>query len=107
MYTKVAWGVFSVLVGLFVVAVSPLKDLLHISGDFRNFVPYLGVLGALLVASAVAARINKLLRSFLITAGASALGWPISLYLHNLLISFFPTEPVTYVLVFFILPVWA
>ena len=46
-----------------------------------------------------------MLRIFLITAGASALGWSISLYLHDLLIRFFPTEPVTYVLVFFVLPV--
>ena len=46
MVKTVCWVVFAALIGLFAVAVSPVKDLLHMSGDFRNFVPYLGMLGA-------------------------------------------------------------
>ena len=78
---KVCWGVFGVLVGLFVVAVTPL--------------------GVLLILAAVT-RIRMLLKSFLLGTGASAVGWPVSLYLHGVLIRFFPTEPFTYILFFFV-----
>jgi membrane protein DedA with SNARE-associated domain len=47
---------------------------------------------------------NALLRIFLIAAGVSAIGWPSSLFLHGYLFQYFPTEPVTYVLFFYIFP---
>lgn len=105
MIRKTCWVIFTILIGLFAVALSPIKNLLHLSGDFRSFVPYLGVLGALLVVSAMAARIGGLLKSFLILTGASAVGWPVGLYLHDPLLQFIPNEPFTYILVFYICPV--
>jgi ABC-type branched-subunit amino acid transport system permease subunit len=93
------------MVGIMLVVVSPLRGLLQIQGDLSDYVIHLGVLGLSLVILTGLTGMSRVLKSFLITAGASALGWPISLYLHNLLIRSFPTEPVTYLLVFFVLPI--
>jgi hypothetical protein len=101
----ICWLLFAILVGIALVAISPLKNFLHVSGDLSSFVPLLGGVGALLVILALAAKQDKWLKTFMIITGASAAGWPISLYLHEFLFRFFPTEPVTYILVFFILPV--
>lgn len=102
---KFCWVVFGVLVGFLVVIVSPLRESLHINGDLSDFVIPLGVIGALLVILAILTEISRVLRSFLITTGASAIGWPGALYLHNILFRFFPTEPFTYVLVFYVFPI--
>jgi hypothetical protein len=74
---KLCWLLFTLLVVLPNVAISPLHTFLGLRIDSK---------------------------SFFILTGVSALGWPVSLYLHDLLIKFFPTEPVTYVLVFYVLP---
>lgn len=102
MLTKICWGVFGGLLGLFIVAVSPLRELIHLDGDFRDFVVPFGVLGTALIALAVITRMSLALKSFLLTMGASAAGWPVSLYLHSVLIHLFPTEPFTYILFFFV-----
>ena len=102
MRMKICWGVFGVLVGLFVVAVTPLGGLIHLHGDFRDFVVPLGLLGVVLLIMAAVTRIRMPLKSFLLGTGASAVGWPVSLYLHSILIRFFPMEPFTYVLFFFV-----
>ena len=99
MYTKISWIVFAALVGLFAAA------LLLLSDDLRSFVPYLGVLGLLLVVSAAAAKTGRLLKSFMILTGAAAIGWPVGLYLHDPLLHLVPDEPFTYILVFYICPV--
>lgn len=104
MRLKLCWLLFAVLVALFFVA-APLNSLLRIGGDFRSFLLPIGILGALLVFVVALAKTGRWLKFFFILTGASALGWPISLWLHNILINAFPTEPVTYVLVFYILPV--
>jgi hypothetical protein len=101
----VCWVLLGIMAGLVLSVVSPLRELLHIPGDLSNYVTPLGVLGALLVVLATITKMSRVLRSFLITAGASAFGWPISLYIHDLLFPLFPTEGVTYVMVFFILPI--
>jgi hypothetical protein len=101
----VCWILLGLMVGLVVAVVSPLGGLLGMRADFSNYVLPLGVLGGLLVILTILTKTSKMLKSFLITAGVSALGWPISLYLHSLLIQALPTEPVTYVLVFYVLPV--
>jgi hypothetical protein len=105
MMKKLCWVLFAVLVGLFLIAVSPIKNYLHLNGDFSAFVTCLGGVGLLLVISSLLARVGKWLKIFLLITGASAAGWPLSLYLHEFLFRFFPTEPVTYILVFFVLPV--
>jgi hypothetical protein len=102
MLIKICWGVFGVLLGFFIVTVSPLRELTHLHGDFRDFVVPFGVLGTSLIILAAITRMSLALKSFLLTMGASAAGWPVSLYLHSVLIHFFPTEPFTYILFFFV-----
>ena len=101
---KLSWLLFACLLALIIVVLSPLRTTLDASGDLRSFVPLLGILGALLVVLAAPAGAGRWLKFFFILTGASALGWPLSLWLHGILIRAFPTEPVTYVLVFYILP---
>jgi hypothetical protein len=93
------------MAGLMLIVVSPLREVLHVPGDLRDYVIQLGALGVSLVILAVLTRISRVLRNFMITAGASALGWPVSLYIHDLIFPTFPNEGVTYVLVFYVLPV--
>jgi len=96
---------FAILVTLAIVAILPLHTLLHLGGDLRSFIPVLGIVGTVLLVLAALTKMSKWLRFFFILTGASALGWQVSLFAHELLIKIFPTEPVTHVLVFFILPV--
>jgi hypothetical protein len=93
------------MVGLLLTIVSPLRELLHIPEDLSNYVIHLGVMGVLLVILASTTRTSRLLKSSMIIAGASALGWPISVYIHDLIFPFFPNEDVTFILVFLVLPV--
>ncbi len=102
MRMKVCWGVFGVLAALFMVAVTPLGGLIHLHGDFRDFVVPLGLMGVVLLILVAVTRMSILLKSFLLGTGTSAVGWPVGLYLHSVLIRFFPTEPFTYILFFFV-----
>lgn len=101
----VCWVLLGIMAGLVLIVVSPLRGLMGIQGDLSNYVIHLAVLGIPLVILAIITKMSRVLRGFLIAAGGSASGWFISLYLHDLMYSFFPTEPVTYILVFFVLPV--
>jgi hypothetical protein len=98
-----SWLFFVFLLALIIVAL-PLRNLLHLGGDIGSFLFTLGILGALLVIVAAGAKTGRWLRFFFILTGASALGWPVGLWLHNILIKVWSTEPITYVLVFYILP---
>ncbi len=49
MRMKVCWGVFGVLIGLFVLTVTPLGGLIHLCGEFKSSVVPLGILGAALL----------------------------------------------------------
>ena len=99
------WVLLGLMVGLLLTIVSPLREFLGIPEDLSNYVIHVGVMGVSLVILALITRTSRLLKSSMITAGASALGWPISVYIHDLIFPLFPTEGVTFVLVFLILPV--
>ena len=101
----ICWVLLGAMAGLVLIVVSPLRGLLGIQGDLSNYTIHLMLLGIPLVMLAIITKISRALKTFLITAGGSASGWFISLYLHDLMYSFFPTEPVTYILVFFVIPV--
>jgi hypothetical protein len=101
----VCWVLLGIMAATVFAVVSPLREPLHIPGDLSNYVTPLGVLGVLLVILAAITKMSRLLKTFLIVAGASAFGWPLSLFVHALLSSAFPTEGITYVMVFFIFPV--
>jgi hypothetical protein len=88
-----------------IIIVLPLHAVLRLGGDLRNYLVPLGIAGALLVITAVLAKTGRWLKFFFILTGASAVGEPVSLFLHGQLVKVWSTEPVTYVLVFFILPV--
>jgi hypothetical protein len=104
MRTKFSWVVFACLPAL-VAAALTLPRLLRLGGDFRTFLYPIGVLGALLTGAAAGIKSGRWQKFFFILTGASALGWPVSLFLHDQLVKIWSTEPVTYVLVFYILPV--
>jgi hypothetical protein len=105
-FLSLCWLLFCLVAALFMFAALPIHTLFHLEGEFLSFVLPLGVVGLLLLMTASWTAMSKWLRFFFILTGASALGWPIGLYAHNLvLFRHFPNEPVTYVLVFFILPV--
>ena len=100
----VCWVLLGLMVGLMVTIVSPLSELLHIPKDLSNYVIHLGMLGGSLIILALITRMSRLLKISMITTGASALGWPISVYIHDLIFPIFPNEGVTFILVFIILP---
>ena len=105
MRLKLCWLLFAIIVAIAIVAISPIHTFLHIGLDFSSFVLPLGIAGAGLLVLASLTKMTKWLRLFFILTGASALGWPVSLFAHQQLFKIFPTEPVTYILVFYILPV--
>ena len=102
MSMKLCWVAFGVLLGLFLVALTPIKGLLQLHGDFSNFVLPLGVLGLALTILVLKTGMGVMLKVFLLSNGISAAGWQLSLYLHDILIRFFPTEPVTFILLFYV-----
>jgi hypothetical protein len=101
----ICWIILFLIVGLVAITVSPLRDLFHIGWDLSNIGLLLGVLGALLLLSTVFNGMPRLLQVFLCAAGASGLCWPLDLYLHSILFPLFPTEPVTYIVAFIVLPI--
>jgi hypothetical protein len=98
------WLLFYGLAALFLFAISPLHTFIHVGGDFSSFVIPLGLVGLSLLICASWTKMSTWLRFFFILTGASALAWPVSLYAQDVLFSVFPGEPVTYILVFMILP---
>jgi hypothetical protein len=101
---RICWVVFAVIVVLFIFSLTPLRD--RLSGSFEIFpgIPFI-LLGIALIVIAIASKMHIILKVFLIVTGASAIGWPGSLFLHNFLYQYFPTEPVTYILFFMVFPV--
>ena len=101
-FLKVCWVI---LAGLILLLILQLPPFWVLSGRFELFpgIPLI-VLGSALVILAAMLNTNIILKIFLIAAGASAIGWPSSLFLHSFLFQYFPFEPVTYVLFFFVFP---
>lgn len=99
---KICWILFGILVAVYIIGVTVPARFLHFNNDFRSSATLLGIIGAALLILAAGTQVISLLKSLFIITGAAAVGWPVSLLLHRLLYSFFPTEPVTYVLFFFI-----
>ncbi len=101
-FLRVCWAI---LAGLVLLLIVPLTPWGVYSGRFELFpgIPLI-VLGAALIILVAILRTNAILKFFLIAAGVSAIGWPFSLFLHSFLFQYFPTEPVTYVLFFYVFP---
>lgn len=99
----VCWAIFVVFISLLILALTPVRQ-------FFEGVPKLfgGILLILLGISlaVLTARVitNSVLKGFMIATGVAVIGWPTSLFLHGFLYLYYPTEPVTYVLFFFVFP---
>ena len=49
----VSWVLLGIMAGFVLIVISPIRSLLHIHGDLSNYAIYLGVLGVLLMISAI------------------------------------------------------
>ena len=83
---KLTWPIFWALVGVFIVIVS----VFFIFRDLLRGFPFLGVSGAIFLLLGVALiyltvkeKVGGMLKKFLILTGASAIGIPVSIFLHN------------------------
>jgi len=94
MRRKLIWPIFWALIGVFVVAVSAM-----VIPAFRElvvgflFIVIAGtvfiVLGAVLLFLTIKEKVRGMLRGFLLLTGASALGIPVSVFLHNAIYGLF------------------
>jgi len=104
MRLKPSWLLFAALVVLFIIA-APLNSFLRIGGDFRSFVLPLGTVGRV-AGSPCGAHKNEQVAEVpfyphrCLRAGLA--GQPVA---ARHFIKAFPTEPLTYILVFFVLQV--
>ena len=103
MRTKLSWLLLVCLLALIVAGLT-LPRLLRMGGDSRTFLFPLGVLGVLLAVIAARIKTARWLKFFFMLTGFSAFGLPADLFLHDQLYKMWPAEPVTYVLLFYILP---
>ncbi len=91
---KLSWAIFWALVGVFVVIVSAmaipavgelLRGLLFIAISGAVF----ALLGAALIFLTVKEKVGGLYKKFLLLTGASAVGIPLSIFLHNAIYGLF------------------
>jgi hypothetical protein len=100
----ICWTLLIAMVGLVLITVSPLRSVFNIRWDLSNLGLPLGGLGAALLVVMILSQMNGLLKIFMLIAGASGVCWPLNLYLHSLLINFYPNEPLTFIVAFVVLP---
>ena len=81
-----------------------LPRLLRMGGDSGTFTFFLGMIGVLLAISAARIKAARGLRFFFMLTGLSAFGLPADLFLHDQMVKIWPSEPATYILLFYILP---
>jgi phosphatidylglycerol lysyltransferase len=100
---RILWGVFIVLVAVFILSLTPLRN--SVTGRFEIFPGSLMIaLGVILILTVAFLKEKPIFKIFVIIAGASAAGWPASLFLNHILYPHYPAEGLTYVLFFLIFP---
>ena len=119
MKEKLIWSIFWALVGVFVIEIGMMFTPLPQSGYaiFAGLGVLLG-LGVTLLVLAARAKLKKMLKAFLLLTGASAVGMPLFVVLHNavyaLFIYFFGEgfwggiggdEPVFFIMAVFVSPI--
>ena len=112
---KLVWSVFWALVGVFVIVVSmifipPATRLLMPFGFLPTiFLPAIVVfvlLGAALLVLTVKTKVGGILKKFLLLTGASAVGLPVFVLLHNVVSGLFNIEePVFFIMAVFVCPI--
>ena len=93
---KLVWSVFWALVGVFVIVISmiaipgPLIPVwLSFQGIFFSALAVFILLGVVLLFLTVKTKVGGILKKFLLLTGASAIGIPVSIFLHNAIYGLF------------------
>jgi len=112
---KLVWSIFWALVGVFVIVVSmifipPAMRLLMPFGFLPAiFLPAIVVfilLGMALLFLTVKTKVGGILKKFLLLTGASAVGLPVFVLLHNVVSGLFNIEePVFFIMAIFVCPI--
>lgn len=102
MRIRLSWVLFICLLALIAAGLT-FPRLLRMGGDSTTFLLPLGVLGVLLAFTAARVKTARWMRFFFMLTGFSAFGLPADLLLHELMFKIWPTEPVTYILLFYVL----
>ena len=115
MQGKLIWSIFWALVGVFVIVVSmifipPAMRLLMPFGFLPAiFLPAIVVfvlLGMALLFLTVKTKVGGILKKFLLLTGASAVGLPVFVLLHNVVSGLFNIEePVFFIMAIFVCPI--
>ncbi|MFC1932347.1 hypothetical protein ACFLXU_01785 [Chloroflexota bacterium] len=109
---KLVWSVFWALVGVFVIVVSMIaipRPLMPSGFPPAIFLPAIVVfvlLGVALLFLTVKTKVGGILKKFLLLTGASAVGLPVSILLHNVVGRLFNIEePVFFIMAIFVCPI--
>ena len=109
---KLSWSIFWALVGIFVIVISmiaiprPLWPLDFPRAIFFSAIAIFVLLGAALIVVTVREKVEGILKKFLLLTGASAVGLPISILLHNAVSRLFNIEePVFFIMAIFVCPI--
>jgi hypothetical protein len=109
---KLVWSVFWALVGVFVIVISmitiprPLMPVWSSQAIFFSTIAVFVLLGVALLFLTVKTKVGGILKKFLLLTGASTVGLPVSILLHNLVSRLFNIEePVFFIMAVFVCPI--
>ncbi len=109
---KLVWSVFWALVGVFVIVVSmifiprPLMPFGFPPAIFLSATVVFVLLGVALLFLTVKTKVGGILKKFLLLTGASAVGLPVSILLHNAVYGLFNIEePVFFIMATLVCPI--
>ncbi len=109
---KLVWSVFWALVGVFVIVVSmiiiprPLMPAWSFPATFFSAIAVFVLLGVALLFLTVKTKVGGILKKFLLLTGASAVGLPVFILLHNLVSGLFNIEePVFFIMATMVCPI--
>ncbi|MFC1592794.1 hypothetical protein ACFL4C_02140 [Candidatus Omnitrophota bacterium] len=109
---KLVWSVFWAMVGVFIIVVSmiaiprPLWPLGFPPAIFLSAIVVFVLLGVALLFLTLKTKVGGILKKFLLLTGASAVGMPVSILLHNVVSGLFNIEePVFFITALFVCPI--
>ena len=109
---KLVWSIFWALVGVFVIVVSmiaiprPLMPFGFLPAIFLPAIVVFVLLGMALLFLTVKTKVGGILKKFLLLTGASAVGLPVFILLHNVVSGLFDIEePVFFIMATIVCPI--
>ena len=104
---KLVWSIFWALVGVFVIVVSMIFiPLGFLRAIFLPAIVVFVLLGVALLFLTVKTKVGGILKKFLLLTGASAVGLPVFVLLHNVVSGLFNIEePVFFIMAIFVCPI--